>query len=47
MVVMARKSWRTRSDAIPTTNPTVPATPAAGSSASASGTPALVSSAAV
>ena len=47
MVVMARKSWRTRSDAMPTTNPTAPATTAAGSSASASGTPALVSSAAV
>ena len=47
MVVMARKSWRTRSDAMPTTNPTAPATPAAGRSASARAAPALVSSAAV
>ena len=47
MVVMARKSWRTRSDAMPTTNPTAPATAAAGTSASTSGTPAFVSSAAV
>ena len=47
VVVMARQSWRTHSDAMPTTNPAAPATAAAGSSASASGTPALVSNAAV
>ena len=47
IVVMARKSWRTRSDAMPTTNPTAPASAAAGSRARTSGAPALVSSAAV
>ncbi len=47
MVVMARKSWRTLSDAMPTIRPTAPAIAAAGSNASASGTPALVRSAAV
>ncbi len=47
MVVIARKSWRTLSEVMPTTSPMAPAIAAAGTSATASGTPALVSIAAV
>ena len=47
MVVIARKSWRTRSDATPTIKPITAAMPMAGIKVMTIGTPALLSMALV